>query len=171
MKKLLGLAILVMSFLLAACSSNDNNLSETDRSHNASDKSNRAQEEPTEDSLSDIRIKLSFKKEEVLVRMYDNPASRDFLTQLPLTVTFEDYVGKEKISILQKRLSADNEQSRNQPTKGDFAYFSPWGNLAIFYKGLEDSTSDLIILGQIESGKENLENIQSDFTVSIEKVD
>ncbi|WHY95392.1 cyclophilin-like fold protein [Peribacillus simplex] len=171
MKKLLGLAILVMSFALAACSSNDNNSSETDRDHNTSDNSNRAQEEPTEDSLSDIRIKLSFNKEEVLVRMYDNPASRDFLDQLPLTVTFEDYVGKEKISILQKKLAADNIQSENQPKKGDFAYFSPWGNLAIFYKGIEDATNDLVILGQIESGKEKFENIQSDFTVSIEKVD
>ncbi|MFY0780546.1 cyclophilin-like fold protein [Peribacillus simplex] len=171
MKKLLGLAILVMSFALAACSSNDNNSSETDRDHNTSDNSNRAQEEPTEDSLSDIRIKLSFNKEEVLVRMYDNPASRDFLAQLPLTVTFEDYVGKEKISILQKKLAADNLQSENQPKKGDFAYFSPWGNLAIFYKGIEDATNDLVILGQIESGKEKFENIQSDFTVSIEKVD
>lgn len=171
MKKLLGLVILVMSFALAPCSSNDNNSSETDRDHNTIDNSNRAQEEPTEDSLSDIRIKLSFNKEEVLVRMYDNPASRDFLAQLPLTVTFEDYVGKEKISILQKKLAADNIQSENQPKKGDFAYFSPWGNLAIFYKGIEDATNDLVILGQIESGKEKFENIQSDFTVSIEKVD
>ncbi|CAH0145027.1 hypothetical protein SRABI96_00561 [Peribacillus sp. Bi96] len=171
MKKLLCLSILVMSFVLAACSSNDNNLSETDRGHNESYKSNRTQEEPTEDSISEIRIKLSFNKEEVLVRMYDNPASRDFLAQLPLTVTFEDYVGKEKISILQKKLSADNVQSENQPKKGDFAYFSPWGNLAIFYKGLEDATSDLIILGQIESGKENFENIHSDFTDTIEKAD
>ncbi|AOH57391.1 hypothetical protein ABE28_023880 (plasmid) [Peribacillus muralis] len=170
MKKLLCLGILVMSYALAACSSNDNNLSETDRGQNVSDKSNRTQEEPTEDSISEIRIKLSFNKEEVLVRMYDNPASRDFLSQLPLTVTFEDYLGKEKISILQKKLSADNVQSQNQPKKGDFAYFSPWGNLDIFYKGLEDATSDLIILGQIESGKKTFENIDSDFTVSIEKL-
>ncbi len=88
--------------------------------------------------------------------MYDNPTSRDFLARLPLTVTFEDYVGKEKISILQKRLSADNVQSGNQPKRGDFAYYSPWGNLAIFYKDFEDATNDLIILGKIESGKDKL---------------
>lgn len=172
MKKLLCLApILVMSFALAACSSNDNNLSETDRGHSASNSSNRAKEELTEDSISDIRIKLTFNNEEVFVRMYDNPTSRDFLARLPLTITFEDYVGKEKISILQKRLSTDNVQSGNQPKKGDFAYYSPWGNVAIFYKDFENATNDLIILGQIESGKESFENIHGDFTVSIEKVD
>ncbi|MGG3622478.1 cyclophilin-like fold protein [Bacillus gobiensis] len=103
--------------------------------------------------------------------MYDNPTSRDFLAQLPLTVTLEDYVGKEKTSILQKRLSTENVQSGNQPKKGDFAYYSPWENLSIFYKGFGDATNDLIILGEIESGKENFDNIQGDFTVHIEKVD
>ncbi len=47
--------------------------------------------------------------------MYDNSASRDFLAQLPLTVTLEDYIGKEKISILQKKLSVDRVSSKNQP--------------------------------------------------------
>ena len=172
MKKLLCLApILVMSFALAACSSNGNNLSEAHRGHSASDTSNRAQEKPEEDSNSDIRIKLTFNNKEVFVRMYDNPISREFLAQLPLKLTFEDYVDKEKISILQKRLSPDNVQSGDQPKKGDFAYYFPWGNLAIFYKGFEDATNDLIILGQIESGKENFENIHGNFIVTIEKVD
>ncbi|MDQ0806403.1 hypothetical protein QF029_003952 [Priestia megaterium] len=39
-----------------------------------------------------------------------------FLAQLPLTITFEDYIGKEKISILQKRLSADDVQA-GDPSK------------------------------------------------------
>ncbi|MCM3690820.1 hypothetical protein [Neobacillus niacini] len=34
-----------------------------------------------------------------------------------------------------------------------------------------EPTNDLIILGEIESGKENFENIQGDFTVHIEKID
>ncbi|MGG0453859.1 cyclophilin-like fold protein [Priestia megaterium] len=85
-------------------------------------------------------------------------------------MTFEDYIGKEKISILKKRLSIDNLQAENLSKKGDFAYYAPWGNIAIFYKGFEKATNDLVILGQIESGKENLENIDDDFTVNIEKV-
>ncbi|MBT2722611.1 cyclophilin-like fold protein [Bacillus sp. ISL-46] len=121
--------------------------------------------------MEDVKVKLTFNNEEVMVNMYDNSASRDFLAQLPLTITLEDYVGKEKISVLQKRLLADNVQSGNQPKKGDFAYYSPWGNLAIFYKGFGDATNDLIILGKIESGKENFEKIDGDFTVHIEKVD
>jgi hypothetical protein len=122
-------------------------------------------------NMEDVKVKLTFNNEEVIVNIYDNSASKDFLAQLPLTVTLEDYVGKEKISILQKKLSVDKETSENQPKKGDFAYFSPWGNIAIFYKGLADPTNDLIILGEIESGKEYFENIQGDFKVHIEKID
>ncbi|MGG0450981.1 cyclophilin-like fold protein [Priestia megaterium] len=29
--------------------------------------------------------------------MYDNSGSMAFLAQLPLTITFEDYIGKEKL--------------------------------------------------------------------------
>ncbi|MFL0570237.1 cyclophilin-like fold protein [Priestia megaterium] len=169
MKKFLCLSsILVTSLGLSACS--NNNSSAADRDHNASNPSNQAPEQPKEDRISDTRIKLTFNDKEVLIRIYDNPASMAFLAQLPLTVIFEDYIGKEKISILQKRLSADDVQAGDLSKKGDFAYYAPWGNVAIFYKGFEDTTNDLIILGQIESGKENVENIHGDFTVTIEKV-
>ncbi|RDZ11296.1 hypothetical protein C3744_21910 [Priestia megaterium] len=169
MKKFLCLSsILIISAALAACGNNTS--SAADRDHNASKHLNREPEQPKEDSISDTRIKLTFNNKEVFVRMYDNPTSKDFLAQLPLTITFEDYIGKEKISILQKRLSADDVQAGDLSKKGDFAYYAPWGNVAIFYKGFEDATNDLIILGQIESGKKNVENIHGDFTVTIEKV-
>lgn len=168
MKKPLCLSsILVTSLALAACSNNNSSAADRD---NTSNPLNQAPEQPKEDRISDTRIKLTFNDKEVLVRMYDNPASKDFLAQLPLTVTFEDYIGKEKVSILQKRLSIDGVQAEDLSKKGDFAYYAPWGNVAIFYKGFEDATNDLIILGQIESGKENVENIHGDFTVKIEKV-
>ena len=44
------------------------------------------------------------------------------------------------------------------------------GKCSYFYKDFEDATNDLIILGQIESGKENFENVDGDFTGRIEKV-
>lgn len=169
MRKLLCLtSILSISLALAACG--NNNSSATDRDHNANDNLNREPEQSKEDNISNAKIKLTFDNKEVVVRMHDNPISKDFLTQLPLTVTFEDYIGKEKISILQKRLSIDDVQAEDLSKKGDFAYYAPWGNVAIFYKDFEDATNDLIILGQIESGKENFENVDGAFTVTIEKM-
>ena len=58
-----------------------------------------------------MKVKLTFNNEEVIVNMYDNPTSRDFVGRLPLTLTFEDYAGTEKISYLEKKLSTENAPS------------------------------------------------------------
>jgi hypothetical protein len=39
---------------------------------------------------------LTINDEQVIVKLYDNPTSRDFLTLLPLTTKLEDYAGSEK---------------------------------------------------------------------------
>ncbi|PAK42897.1 cyclophilin-like fold protein, partial [Priestia megaterium] len=90
MKKMLRLAsILVISVALVACGNNDS--SATERDSNTNKHLNGVAEQSKGESMADTRVKLMFSNKEVFVRMYDNPASRDFLAQLPLTITFEDY--------------------------------------------------------------------------------
>jgi hypothetical protein len=101
--------------------------------------------------------------------MYDNPTSRSFLAQLPLTVTFKDYANSEKNSVLEKGLSTKDATSGRDPSVGDFAYFSPWGNITVFY-GNHGFSKGLIKLGKIESGVEKLASMNSNFTVKIEKI-
>lgn len=102
--------------------------------------------------------------------MYDNPTSRDFLTLLPLKLTLKDYARTEKISYLSRKLSTQNAPAGSDPSIGDFTYYSPWGNLAIFYRDF-GYANGLIILGNIESGIEKLANIGDNFTVKIERID
>jgi hypothetical protein len=47
-------------------------------------------------------IKMTFHNEEVIVKMYDTPTSEDFLSLLPLKLTFEDYAGTERLAICPK---------------------------------------------------------------------
>lgn len=124
----------------------------------------------TMNGTPDTRIKLSFDNDEVIVKMYDNPTSRDFLTLLPLTLTFEDYSGTEKISNLPRRMSTEDAPAGSDPSAGDFTYYSPWGNLAIFYNDF-GYAGGLVILGTIESGTEKLGEIDGDFTVEIERIE
>lgn len=118
----------------------------------------------------DTRIRLAFDGGEVIVKMYDNPTSRDFLAMLPLTLTFEDYSGTEKISDLPERLSIQDAPAGSDPSPGDLTYYSPWGNLAIFYRDFGYSEG-LVKLGTIESGVEKLGEIDGDFTVKIERIE
>ena len=120
-------------------------------------------------SGNDRRIKLTVNEQPIIVRLYDNPTSNDLLTMLPLTLTFKDYLGTEKISYLPRKLSTQGTDADNSKAD-DFTYFAPWGNLAIFYKGKQQGGNGLIILGTIESGKDIFANMKSDFTVTIERI-
>jgi hypothetical protein len=85
-------------------------------------------------------------------------------------LTFEEYAGTEKISNLPKRLSKDDAPSGSKPSVGDFTYYSPWGNLAIFYRDF-GFANGLIKLGKIDFDIEKLSSIKSNFTITIENID
>ena len=119
---------------------------------------------------SNMRIRLTAGETVLTATMFDNETSRDFISLLPLTLTLKDYAGTEKISDLPKRLSKQDAPSGSDPSVGDITYYSPWGNLAIFYKDFGYS-SGLIILGRIETGIEKLGSMNGEFKVTIELMD
>jgi Uncharacterized conserved protein len=112
-------------------------------------------------------ILLKFDGEELTVRLNDSPASRDFIAMLPMTLAFRDYNATEKISDLPQRLSVDGSPPGCTPSAGDFTYYAPWGNLAVFYRDFRYG-SGLIPLGAIESGVEKLASMQGEFSVHVE---
>ena len=84
------------------------------------------------------------------VKLEDNPATRDFYALLPLSLEFRDYVGKEKISPeLPRQLNTQGLNGYN-PQVGDLFYFSPWGNLGIFY-AKQPFHSGLVRFGSVDS--------------------
>lgn len=64
-----------------------------------------------------------------------------------------DLAPRDKISYLPRKLSRDGAPAGTKSKAGDIAYYTPWGNLAIFYKdsGYADG---LIKLGTIDAGLE-----------------
>ena len=178
MNKVLRLALaLVMAFTLAACSNNDNDEVITNEGAVSNNSSNEpvgttveSIDENRQNVAEDVRIKLSFNNDEVIVNMYDNPTSRDLLERLPLTLTFEEFGGFEKLGVLEESLSTADAPSGSTPSVGDFAYFSPWENITVFYEDWRYSVG-LVKLGKIDSGAEKFASISDDFIVTVEKVD
>lgn len=121
----------------------------------------------TSHSVQGKKLKLKFEDGEMIVDLYDNPTSRDFVAMLPMTVTLQDFNKTEKIGYLSRKLSLQLAPDGFKPTVGDFAYYAPWGNLSIFYHDFRYS-QNLISLGRIQSGVENLANKNGDIVVSIE---
>ena len=114
-------------------------------------------------------VKMTFAGHEIVVDLLDNPMAKNFFSRLPMTLTFEDFNGNEKISYLDRKLSTAGGINAEE-TKGDFCYYAPWGNLAVFYQGMGYNES-LYVLGTIRSGKELLAQQKGDFSATIERVE
>jgi hypothetical protein len=115
----------------------------------------------------ETRIKLSFDGNEAVVRLGDTSIAREFASRLPMTLEFQDYVGKEKIAYLSSKLPSNGS---NGGTSGDFCYYAPWGNLAIFYNGNGRAGGGLVVLGTIESGKAAIASMHQNFTMTVEQI-
>lgn len=114
------------------------------------------------------KINFKFDNKEIIVLLNNNGAVESLLKQLPLEVKFENYGSVEKISYLSERLDVSEAPNSCSPKDGDLTYYSPWGNLAFFHKDFRNS-NELIPLGRIISGRENLDEIDKSSVVKIEK--
>ena len=79
----------------------------------------------------------------------DNPTARDFWAMLPLKLALEDYEGTEKVGMLARHLSMESAPEGAVPEAGDVAYYAPWGNVALFYRGA-DHAHGLVRIGRLE---------------------
>lgn len=115
-----------------------------------------------------MQIRLTINGQSTTATLIDNPATRDFIALLPMTLTLEDYASTEKIAYLPKKLSTQGAPPGVDPEVGDIAYYAPWGSLAIFYRGFGYSAG-LIKLGHLGAGIEAL-NIRGSLKVTIEAI-
>ena len=127
-------------------------------------------EEKSDMNEGEQRVKFSLENGEIVVQLEDNSAAEDLLERLPLTLTFEDYNGTEKISYLDEELDLTDAPDRCTPEAGTLAYYAPWGNLAFFYHEFRESPN-LIPLGTIVAGQEYLENLDQEYAVTIKAVE
>lgn len=195
-KWIIFLAILTGSFALSACSNmssaktkiddtNSTELSQTPNNQDSSitdkanitDKVNVTDEANITDKVNvtdkinqhEIRIKLTFNDKEAIAVLENNPTTQSLLVQLPITVSFDDFAGAEKITYTPTELSKKEAPDGYNPRIGDIACYAPWGNLAIYYKD-QPYANGLIPMGHFESGLEELSNMGKEIRVTIEQI-
>ncbi|MFB4204371.1 MULTISPECIES: cyclophilin-like fold protein [Arhodomonas] len=103
-----------------------------------------------------MRIRITVEDTELVARLEDTPAARDFAAMLPLELTLEDFHATEKIADLPSRLSTEGAPKGVDPDVGDVTYYAPWGNLALFYRDF-GYANGLVRLGRIEGDVSALE--------------
>ena len=100
------------------------------------------------------RISFTIGGETVYATVYDNSVARDLVSRLPLTLDFSDYNGTEKIAYLPDGSEAwdlSDAPTSCTPSAGDITMYSPWGNLAIFYRDFRLSNG-LVPVGSLDDG-------------------
>ena len=98
----------------------------------------------------EMRVEFSCENIKAVAVLNDTAAAKSFYANLPLELNLKDYVGREKIADLPVRLEISGDPSSDGKV-GDLGYFSPWGNLVLFYKA-QPYYDGLINLGKFESG-------------------
>jgi hypothetical protein len=90
----------------------------------------------------------------------DNPAVRDFLSLLPLTLKLEEFAGREKIGYLPRKLELDGSPG-SDPEDGDLIYYVPWGNIGFYYNTAGIGYSDQTIhLGIYKASLDQLKQLE-----------
>jgi hypothetical protein len=115
-----------------------------------------------------MKIRMTMAGQIITASLEESDSARDFFAMLPLTLPLEDYAETEKIAYLPGKLTTQGAPKGIDPNVGDICYYTPWGNLAIYYRDFGYS-SGLIRLGRITSGLDAL-TAQPSGTLTIEAV-
>ncbi len=111
-----------------------------------------------------VQIRINAGDTVLMARLENSAAARDFEAMLPLRLTLKDYASTEKVADLPRKLATEGAPAGVDPDAGDITLYSPWGNLAIFYRDGSYSPG-LIRLGRIESGAEQLASLEGPVTI------
>lgn len=97
----------------------------------------------------------------------DSATSRSLIAQLPLTLSFSDLNGEEKVGHLSQPLSMDGMPAGDDPVPRDIGYYAPWGNV-VFYYGDVGYWNGIARIGQFDGNVDAIQNQHGDFTATIE---
>ena len=85
---------------------------------------------------SDVLVRISVGDTILSATVWDNSATRSLLDQLPLTLEFSDYGGREMIAEPPQPLSMDGMPEADAPLAGELSYYAPSGSISLAYEDL-----------------------------------
>jgi hypothetical protein len=102
-------------------------------------------------------VRVTLGGQSLTATLQDSPTTRELISMLPLDLPGRDFMHFEKIADLPRKLTTEGAPSSHTPTAGDFAYYHPWGNLALFHADWNPSPG-LVLLGRFDGPVDALRN-------------
>lgn len=112
------------------------------------------------------RVRIQLAGRSLTATLVDNPTTRDLVSLLPLDLPGRDFMHFEKIAYLPRKLTTHEAPPSYTPVAGDFGYFDPWGNLALFHDDWRPS-SGLVYLGRFDGPVDAL-RIKGEMPIRVE---
>jgi len=100
-----------------------------------------------------MKIRLKIDDKVITATLNDSKTARDFVSQLPLTLTMNDLFRREKFARLPRAISEEGKRTHTYEV-GQVVYWSPGPDVAIFYRndGEKVPNPGIIVIGKIDSG-------------------
>lgn len=115
--------------------------------------------------MENRHLVITFEDVQLKATIEDNATTRDFIEQLPMTITMHDLHNREKyVEISGLALEKTNI---SHYSKGDISYWTPGEAFVIYYKGDQEPLNGLVKMGEVLEGVELLENYPGDIEVTI----
>ena len=168
MKHLFYLLVIVISLTSYSCNTTDK-IFEDPEIPETPNKEESGESNGT--NTESLNSKITIGEQILTATMNDHVTVRDFLSQLPMTITMTDFNSTEKIFYMPNNynLSTTDAPFGCAPAIGDITLYAPWGNIAIFYKAYSYSSS-LIPMGKIDG--DGIKHLQASgsLTATIERL-
>ena len=99
-----------------------------------------------------MKIRLKIDDKVITATLNDSKTARDFVSQLPLTLTKNDLFRREKFARLPRAISEEGKRTHTYEV-GQVVYWSPGPDVAIFYRndGEKIPNPGIIVIGKIDS--------------------
>lgn len=116
--------------------------------------------------MENRHVVITFENEQLRATLENNATTKDFIEQLPMTITMHDLYNREKYV----ELSGLAVEEINTPhySKGDISYWTPGEAFVFYYRGNQEPLNGLVRMGKILEGVEILENYPGDIKVTID---
>jgi hypothetical protein len=123
------------------------------------------QEEP-------MRVRLTIGDRQATATLEDNPAARDLVSLLPVTLPMGDLFGRERPGPLPRALTGDVEPDFTYRV-GQLAYWPPNHDIFVVYAGdgLPVPSPGLVPLGTVDAGLDVIADAGDDFRLTITALD
>lgn len=124
--------------------------------------------EPSGDAVSESPIRMIVGDQIIWGRLWDNPAARSLLDQLPLTLEFSDFGGQEVTAEPPLPLTMEGMPAGESAPAGTIGYYAPGGVVVLYYTDV-GRYNGIVRIGQMDGDVSVLEGWTGPRAVTIER--